>query len=112
MTVPTPDPTPTPTPVPAPAPGLPDFVKSGITTAIVMFLTLFIPALLGWLNTVYGWAQEGGHGALPGISTLGYAAVSALVAAVSGFALGLFRYLQGKVSWIPGTPPTFPGPKP
>lgn len=89
--------------------GLPGPIKSGITAAIVTFLTLFVPALIGFLKGLATWASKSGHAPLPGISTLGYAAISAVLAALSGLGLALVRWAQGRFSWVPGTPPTFHG---
>lgn len=86
---------------------LPDPVRSGISSAALVFLVTFLPAVLGWLGDLAEWASSSGHTPLPGISTLGYAAVSAVLAAVGGLAMGLFRWAQGRTNLIPGQPPTF-----
>lgn len=88
---------------------LPDAIKSGITTAVAVFLGMFIPALTGWVTSLQNAINSHGHIPAPSISTLGYAAMSAAVAAGTGLAWAVFRWAQGRFPWIPGTPPQFQG---
>ena len=88
---------------------LPNPVKSALASFVFMFVTLFITPLLGWLQKVYEWASSSGHAPLPSISVLGYAAAAALISALGGLLTGLFRWAQGRFSWIPGQPPQFQG---
>jgi hypothetical protein len=57
----------------------------GLRTALFTFFGVFIPALLGFITGVSDWAAASGDASLPDISTLGYAAVSAATAAITGF---------------------------
>lgn len=81
-------------------------LKSGLWTALFSFLGLFVPTVLSWTQQVSKWASTSGHAPLPGLSTLGYAVVSAGSAAVAGLIAFLFRALQTKNA-LPGNAPTF-----
>lgn len=90
---------------------LPNPIKSGIASACFTFVGLFIPALLGWFSKVSEWASSSGAKPLPGLSSLGYAAVAAAMAALTGLVTFVFRWAQGRFSWVPGQPPQFQGSK-
>lgn len=90
---------------------LPDPVRSGLSSAALVFLITFLPAVLGWLGNLAEWASSSGAEPLPGLSTLGYAAVSAVLAAVGGLVMGVFRWAQGRSNLIPGQPPTWTPPE-
>lgn len=83
-------------------------LKSGLWTALFTFLGLFIPTLLSWTQKIAEWASSSGHTPLPGISTLGYAAVSAAMAAITGLIAFAWRAAQTTKYW-PGQPPKFVG---
>lgn len=85
-------------------------LKSGISAAIIVFLVTFCPTAIGWFQSLARWASSSGHTPLPGISTLGYAALSAFLGALGGLGTGLFRWAQANWTWIPGTAPTFAPP--
>lgn len=86
-------------------------VKSGFTTAIAVFLFTFIPAVTGFLASLAKWSSSSGATPLPAISTLGYAAVSGVLAAIGGLVWGIFRWAQAHSDVIPGQPPSFQGTK-
>lgn len=90
---------------------LPNAVKSGVTTAIAVFLFTFLPAALGLMGELAQWASSSGAEPLPDISVLGYAAVSGVLAAVGGIVWGVFRWAQANSNLIPGSPPEFQGGK-
>lgn len=90
---------------------LPDWLKSGISSAIVVFLVTFLPATLNWISGMLAWASSSGATQMPGVSTLGYAFVSALLAALAGVLMAAFRWAQSKYSFVPGKPPQFQGGK-
>lgn len=91
---------------------MPNAVKSGITTAIAVFLFTFLPAVLGLMGQLAEWASSSGAEPLPDISVLGYAAVSGVLAAIGGVVWGVFRWAQAHSDLIPGQPPTFAGSPP
>lgn len=82
-------------------------IKSGLYTALWTFLGLFSVSLLSWLQDFTEWASKSGHAPLPGLSTLGYAAVAAFGGAASGFVAFVVRALQSE-GLLPGQPPEFP----
>lgn len=97
-----------------PTPKIPDVWKSGISAAIIVFLTTFAPTALGFFQSIAKWASSSGHTPLPGISTLGYAALSAALAALGGLGTTLVRWAQSQ-GWLPGSPPSYgltPTPEP
>lgn len=57
-------------------------VYRALRTFAIAFLALFIPGLLGWLNTLTEWANNQGSTPFPDASGLAYLAVSAIVAGV------------------------------
>lgn len=63
-------------------------LRSALRVFVYAFLASFVPALLGFLNDVLEWSQDGA--AFPGVDTVGKAAVSAVVGA--GAALIAFVY--------------------
>lgn len=90
-----------------PAAGNLDALKSGVTTAIAVFLAQFIPSLTNWITSLNNALNSDGTIHAPAISTLGHAAASAAVAAGAGLVWALIRLAQVNVSWVPGSPPTF-----
>lgn len=68
----------------------------------ISFLTGFLPAALSWSQKVYEYFAAGPNSGqqLPGLSTLGYAAAAATVAAVIGL-LGLVTDLIAKSDKVP-----------
>lgn len=49
-----------------PPPKIPDVWKSGISAAIIVFLTTFAPTALGFFQSIAKWASSSGHTPLPG----------------------------------------------
>jgi hypothetical protein len=84
-----------------------DAFKAALWTMLWTFLALFLTSALGWLQDVYEWSSTSGAEPLPGISTLGYAAVTAGVAALSGLIAFVVRYAQSK-NLLPGSAPVYP----
>lgn len=64
-----------------------------IRTFLYSFLTLAIPGGLGWLGKVSEWANTQGTAPFPDTATLGFVAVSALVA-------GLIAIVNAAAIWI------------
>lgn len=83
-----------------------DAIKSAAYTALWSFVGPFGLALVGWLNEVGQWANDRGRTPFPDVSTLGYAAVAAAVAA-SAFVVALAVRLAQANGWLPGQPPTY-----
>ncbi len=81
-------------------------VKSGAYTALWTFLALFGVSLLGFLQEVAGWATKGGVEPFPETNRLGFALVSAFVAAASGILGTVVRLAQSK-NLLPGGPPRY-----
>jgi hypothetical protein len=82
-------------------------LKSGAYTALWTFIALFGISLLGFLQEVAGWATQGGAAPFPSTSTLGFAFVSAIVAAASGIVGTVVRLVQSTTTLIPGGPPRY-----
>lgn len=81
--------------------------KAALWTFVWTFIALFLTSALGWFQDVYEWASTSGAEPLPGVSTLGYAAVTAGVAALSGLLAFIVRYAQSK-NLLPGSGPVYP----
>lgn len=90
---------------------IPGPIKSGLATMVFTFVGLVVPSLLGWLTSLYNFTSANGHGTLPSISTIGYVVASAAISAFTGFITGVWRWAQGRFSWVPGQPPQFVGNK-
>lgn len=86
---------------------LPNPVRAGVVTSVVVFLSLFIPSLTGWLNAFVDALSEGGT--MPDLSVLGQAAASAGIAAFSGFINWAYRASQTALGV--GKPPTYEVPQ-
>lgn len=91
---------------------LPDPVKAGASTAAVVFLGIFVPALMGWLTDVQSWLADLGGNApaarpFPDPAILTKAAFAAASAAFIGVINWAWRYAQTKLSWIPGSGPHY-----
>jgi hypothetical protein len=84
-----------------------DQIKAGLWTALFTFIGLFLLASLGWLADIAAWASSSGQTPLPGLGVLGYAAVSAAVAAVVGLINTVIRWLQAR-GVLPGNGPAYP----
>jgi hypothetical protein len=88
-------------------PATKDAWKAAGWTALWTFIALFLTSALGWLQDVYEWSSTSGAEPLPGISTLGHAAVTAGVSAISGFIAFAVRWAQSR-NVLPGSPPVYP----
>lgn len=69
-------------------------LRAGLTTAVATFLGLFLPALLGWLQSLIDALAT--HGAMPSLSVVQQALVAGATAAITGFGNFLYRYVQAK----------------
>lgn len=87
-------------------------VKSGLSTAAWTFAGTLIVLSAGWLQSLAQWSSTNGHAPLPGLSTVGYAVVGALISAASGLVALGFRLVQANTNLIPGAPPQFAGASP
>lgn len=81
-------------------------IKAGLVTSAFTFLATLIVLSLGWIGDVGEWASSQGVSEFPDWSVLGYALVSALVAAVTGFLNWAFRALQDAGA-LPGNAPQY-----
>jgi hypothetical protein len=66
-------------------------LRSALRVFVYAFLASFVPALLGFLNDVLEWSQDGA--AFPGVDTVGKAAVSAVIGAIAA----LIAFVYNKV---------------
>lgn len=82
-------------------------LKAAAYTALFTFIATFCISALDWLQDVAAWASTSGAEPLPGLSVLGYAAVSALVAASSGVVNYVIRAAQS-AGVLPGSGPSYP----
>lgn len=85
-----------------------DALKAAGWSAVWTFIALFGVSTLGWLSDVAQWASSQGTEPLPALSVLGYAVVSAAVAAVSGVITAAVRLAQAK-GVLPGNGPSYDG---
>lgn len=69
-------------------------LKAAGWTALFTFLALFASSAIGWMGDVIEWSSSEGATSFPALGTLGYAAVSAFGAAVSGALNWLVRFAQ------------------
>lgn len=83
-----------------------DELKAAGWTFLFSFIALFGVSAVGFLQEVIEWASSSGAEPLPGLSTVGYAAVSAVAAAAIGLVNFVVRYAQSKGA-IPGETPTY-----
>jgi hypothetical protein len=63
-------------------PAFAEAVKKATRTFAYAFLAVLVPGLLGWLHALTAWAQAQGQEPFPAATSLGYLAVSAIVAGV------------------------------
>lgn len=82
-------------------------LKSALYTALWTFLGSVAILSTGWLADLAKWASASGKAPLPGLSVIGYAVLSALVAAAGGLVAFAVRYAQSKNA-LPGQPPVYP----
>lgn len=87
---------------------LSDSIKSAAYTALWTFLGAVAVLSTGWLADLAEWASSSGKAPLPGLSTIGYAVVSAFFAAAGGVVAFVVRFAQSKNA-LPGQPPSYPG---
>lgn len=80
-------------------------IRAGATTAGFSFVVLFGATLVGWSQDVVEWSSDSGASPFPGLSVLGYGAVSAVGSAAIGAVNGAVRWAQGRLGV--GTPPTY-----
>lgn len=80
--------------------------RASAFTALWTFIGMFAVTAIGWLQDVAQWASTSGHTPLPGLSVIGYGAVSAFVAAVSGLVTFIIRGAQAQGA-LPGNPPVY-----
>jgi hypothetical protein len=81
--------------------------KAALYTALWTFIGTFAITAFGWLQDLAEWASTSGATPLPGLSTIGYAAVSAAVAAAGGVVTFIVRTAQSH-GVLPGDGPTYP----
>lgn len=81
-------------------------LKSSLYAALWAFLGSFAPALLKFTSAIAQWSDSQGASAFPKFSILGYAAVSALVAAFSGLIAFGVRTAQS-YGYLPGNAPQY-----
>jgi hypothetical protein len=81
-------------------------LKAAAWTFLFSFIALFGVSAVGFLQEVIEWASSSGVEPLPGMSTIGYAAVSAVASAAIGLVNFVVRYAQAK-GVIPGETPTY-----
>ena len=79
--------------------------RSASITAGLTFVVLFLTSSLGVLAALARWASSNGRDPLPDISLLGYAAVNAIVAGLTGLLNFVIRWSQGRLGV--GKPPTY-----
>jgi len=87
-----------------------DQFKSGLWSSLWTFLALFAVTALKFLSQIAEWAGSNGHQPFPDVSVVGYAVISAVVAALSGLIAFAVRVLQAK-NVVPGNAPVFPDAK-
>lgn len=85
-----------------------DAIKAAAYTALWTFLGSLAVLCMSWLTDVANWANASGHATLPNLSTVGFAVLSALLAAASGFVTFVVRALQSAGA-LPGSPPKYNG---
>lgn len=82
-------------------------LKSALWSALWTFVGLFGVTVAGFLAEIAEWAGANGAQPFPDVSVLGYAVISAVVAAVSGLVAFVVRTAQQK-NVLPGAAPVFP----
>lgn len=94
------------TPDPDPQHATADALRAAAWSGLWTFLGTFALFLLGWLADVARWASSSGRQPLPGLSTVGYAAVSAFVAGAVLIVAAIVRIAQAR-GLLPGRPPRY-----
>lgn len=61
-----------------------DSLVRALRTAGITFVTVFVPGMLGWINSLTGWANSHGQQPFPSVTVLGYLGISAMAAAATG----------------------------
>lgn len=90
---------------------VPDSLKAGIWTAVFTFITGFGATLVGYLNNVIAWANEGGATPFPDPDPLRGALFSAGAGAVIGLVNFIVRWGQDRLGigetpdYTPASPP-------
>lgn len=87
---------------------LPPAVWSGLVNAGATFLAVFLPALVGWVQTLTKAISD--HRVLPGASVLTSAALAGVSAAFAGLGTYVVRQIQHSTNT--GSPPVFTTLKP
>jgi hypothetical protein len=77
-------------------------LRSALRVFVYAFLASFVPALLGFLNDVLEWSQDGAT--FPAVDTIGKAAVAAVVGAVAALIAFVYNKLPIGVSATYPTP--------
>jgi hypothetical protein len=85
-----------------------DEIQAALWTAFFTFLGGMSLALGSYLLDLHEWASTSGASEFPSISVLGYAVVSAAVAAAGGLVNLVVRLAQTKGA-LPGSAPTYDG---
>jgi hypothetical protein len=80
-------------------------LRSALRVFVYAFLASFVPSLLGFLNDVLEWSQDGAT--FPAVDTIGKAAVAAVVGAVAALIAFVYNKLPIGVS-ATYQPPTQP----
>lgn len=73
---------------------LKDALKSAALVWLYTTVALWIPGLLGWVNTVTEWASQKGAPPFPDPSNLGFLFVAALTGAFPAAIAGVVRYIE------------------
>lgn len=89
-----------------------DAVRRVIRTFLQAFLGLLLPGLLGWLNALTDWANDGGQAPFPDARSLAYVGIAAIsagfIAVVTAIMTGV-EDLTGK-GFLRNVPPAPPVP--
>lgn len=80
-------------------------IKAGAYTALFTFIAMFGLSLIGWLQDIAEWASSSGTDEFPSFTTLGYASISAITAAVIGLFNTVVRLAQAALG--KGTIPSY-----
>jgi len=81
-------------------------LKAAGWTFLFSFVALFGMSLVGFIQEVADWASSSGAEPLPGLSSVGYAAVAAVASAGIGLVNFVVRLAQSK-GVLPGETPTY-----
>jgi uncharacterized membrane protein YdfJ with MMPL/SSD domain len=89
-----------------------DAVRRVVRTFLQAFLGLLLPGLLGWLNALTDWANDGGQAPFPDARSLAYVGIAAVaagfIAVVTAVMTGI-EDLTGK-GFLRNVPPAPPSP--